>query len=174
MQDKKQELSDQDREQYLAVLNKKQELSDQDREQYLAVIKEVGLKIDVETAEVFWDWGSERDPYHLFEHGDDWEDCVGRNQWARSPGSKVWVEFGDLPKATQDALWEKHKSQLCDGMLTLGRHLVEVPDSYAIARWPRDADIATIARCVLATLKYEPHTADTAALEIALEGVIRR
>jgi hypothetical protein len=49
------------------------------------------------------------------------------------------------------------------------RHLVEVPDCFAIARWPRDADVATIARCILGTLKYEPHTADTAALRQALE-----
>ena len=52
------------------------------------------------------------------------------------------------------------------------RHLVEVPTTFAIARWPRDADVATIARCILGTLKYEPHAADTAALRRALEGVI--
>ena len=52
------------------------------------------------------------------------------------------------------------------------RHLVEVPDTFAIARWPRDADVATIARCILLTLKYESHTADTSALRRALEGVI--
>ena len=52
------------------------------------------------------------------------------------------------------------------------RHLVEVPDTFAIARWPRDADIATIARCVLATLRYEPHTADTTPLRRALESII--
>jgi len=52
------------------------------------------------------------------------------------------------------------------------RHLVEVPDTFAIARWPRDADVATIARCILGTLKYEPHTADTTALRRALESVI--
>jgi hypothetical protein len=44
------------------------------------------------------------------------------------------------------------------------RHLVEVPDTFAIARWPRDADVATIARWILGTLKYEPHAGDTAAL----------
>jgi len=44
------------------------------------------------------------------------------------------------------------------------RHLVEVPDSFAIARWSRDADVATIARCILGTLKYEPHTADITVL----------
>jgi hypothetical protein len=54
------------------------------------------------------------------------------------------------------------------------RHLVEVPDSFAIARWPRDADVATIARCMLGTLKYEPHAVDTSVLRRALEGVIER
>jgi hypothetical protein len=54
------------------------------------------------------------------------------------------------------------------------RHLVEVPDSFAVARWSRDANVVTIARCILGTLKYEPHTADTTALQRALEGVIER
>jgi len=52
------------------------------------------------------------------------------------------------------------------------RHVVEVPDTFAIARWRRDADAATIARCILATLKYEPHSADLTALKRALESVI--
>src|SRR5215831_20673071 len=52
------------------------------------------------------------------------------------------------------------------------RHVVEVPDSFAIARWPRAADVPTIARCILGTLKYEPHTADVTALRRALESVI--
>jgi hypothetical protein len=47
-----------------------------------------------------------------------------------------------------------------------------VPDTFAIARWRRDADVATIARCILGTLKYEPHTADTTVLRRALESVI--
>jgi hypothetical protein len=49
-----------------------------------------------------------------------------------------------------------------------------VPDSFAIARWSRDADVATIARCILGTLKYEPHTADTTLLRRALEDVIKQ
>ena len=52
------------------------------------------------------------------------------------------------------------------------RFLVEVPDRFAIACWSRDADVATICRCILATLKYEPHAVDTAVLRRALEGVI--
>ena len=67
------------------------------------------------------------------------------------------------------------------GQFTLGpeyappnknRFAVEVPDKFAIARWSRDADVAAIARCILWTLKYEPHTADTTVLRRALEGVI--
>ena len=52
------------------------------------------------------------------------------------------------------------------------RHAVEVPDSFAIARWRRDADVTTICRCILGTLKFEPHTADVTALRRALESLI--
>jgi hypothetical protein len=52
------------------------------------------------------------------------------------------------------------------------RFLVDVPDKFAVARWSRDADVATISRCILATLKYEPHAADVTELRRALEGVI--
>src|SRR5262249_57590230 len=55
------------------------------------------------------------------------------------------------------------------------RHLVEVPDSYAVARWPRNADAVTIARCILTTLKFEPRSAnapDITALRQALADVI--
>jgi hypothetical protein len=54
------------------------------------------------------------------------------------------------------------------------RHVVEVPDRFAVTHWRRDADVATIARCILGTLKYEPHTADTTVLRHALEGVIEQ
>ena len=52
------------------------------------------------------------------------------------------------------------------------RFLVEVPERFAVARWPRDADVSTICRCILGTLKYEPHAADVTGLRRALEGVI--
>ena len=54
------------------------------------------------------------------------------------------------------------------------RHVIEVPDKFAIARWSREADIGEIARCILGTLKYEPHAVDTTVLRDALEGVIER
>jgi hypothetical protein len=65
-----------------------------------ALRKAVGLQIDPETAEVEWTYAQEE--YQQ----------VGREYFARSPGSDVWVWFGDLPEATRDALWKKHKSHL--------------------------------------------------------------
>lgn len=52
------------------------------------------------------------------------------------------------------------------------RHIVEIPDSFASAHWSREADVATICRCILGTLKYEPHAADLTPLRSALEAVI--
>src|SRR5262249_14735005 len=77
-----------------------------------ALRKAVGLHIDPETAEVEWTYAQTLDPY-----GDDpdlpeeyWQ--VGREYFARSPGSDVWILFYDLPKEVREALWEKHKSKL--------------------------------------------------------------
>jgi hypothetical protein len=81
-------------------------------EQWLAIRKEAGLKIDPETAEVDWNYAQTLDPYGV--HGDLPEDCrqIGREYFARSPGSDIWVSFIDLPDATREALWEKHKRKL--------------------------------------------------------------
>src|SRR5215813_7157467 len=77
-----------------------------------ALRKAVGLHIDPETADVEWIYAQTLDPY-----GDDpnlpeeyWQ--IGREYFARSPGSDVWVWFGDLPDATRKALWERHRSKL--------------------------------------------------------------
>jgi hypothetical protein len=62
-------------------------------EEWLAVRKEAALKIDPETAEVFWNYGQTLDPYGVL---DEWElpeefHQVGREYWARSPGSDIWL-----------------------------------------------------------------------------------
>src|SRR6266699_3201172 len=77
-----------------------------------ALRKTVGLQIDPETAEVEWVYAQTLDPY-----GDDPdlpEECqqVGREYFARSPGSDVWINFRDLPEAPRTMLWEKLKSKL--------------------------------------------------------------
>ena len=81
-------------------------------EEWLAIRKEAGLKIDAEIAEVHWTYAQTLDPYGIYPEPPDecWQ--VGREYFARSPGSDIWVEFGDLPEATRDALWEKYSQKL--------------------------------------------------------------
>ena len=83
-----------------------------EREIWLAIRKEAGLKIDPETAEVEWIYGLTLDPYGVYPDLPEEYQQVGREYFARSPGSDVWVNFDDLPAATDDALWEKHRSNL--------------------------------------------------------------
>lgn len=78
-----------------------------------AIRKEVGLRINPETAEVAWNYIEILDP-----HDDgiildpEARGCIGRGYFARSPGIKIWVEFGDLPEETAKALWGDHKKEL--------------------------------------------------------------
>jgi hypothetical protein len=81
-------------------------------EQWLAVRKDIGLKIDPKTAEVDWTYAQTLDPYGVGPELPEEYQQVGREYFARSPGGDVWVWFGDLPQATRDALWQKHKRKL--------------------------------------------------------------
>jgi hypothetical protein len=83
-------------------------------ERWLAMRKEEALKIDAETAEVAWWYAQTSDPYGVM---DEWElpeefHQIGREYFARAPGSDIWVLFGDLPPETKDKLWNKHKRKL--------------------------------------------------------------
>ena len=80
--------------------------------EYLAIRKEEGLKIDPSTAEVDWTYALVIDPYGVCTDVPEEYHCVGREYFARRPGSDVWVVFGDLPEKTRDALWKRHKSEL--------------------------------------------------------------
>jgi hypothetical protein len=61
--------------------------------QWLAIRKEAGLKLDLETAEVEWCYAQTLDPYGV--DPDLPEQCqqIGREYFARSPASDVWVNF---------------------------------------------------------------------------------
>jgi hypothetical protein len=90
------------------------EQESQEFQEFLAIRKEAGLKIDPATAEVDWEYGRLADPYGIrpdLPEGEEYQQ-IGRVYLARSPGSDIWVWFGDLPEATDDALWEKHKHKL--------------------------------------------------------------
>jgi hypothetical protein len=81
-------------------------------EQWLAIRKEAGLHIDPETAEVEWWYALTLDPYGVHPELPEEYQQVGREYFARSPETDIWVCFSDLPGATRDALWEKHRSRV--------------------------------------------------------------
>lgn len=83
-----------------------------DVERWLAIRKAEELKINPETAEVDWTCAQTLDPYGVKPELPEEYQQIGRAYFARSPGSDVWVEFGDLPEATRDALWAKHSRKL--------------------------------------------------------------
>jgi hypothetical protein len=76
------------------------------KEQWLAIRKRAARKIDPETAEVDWVYGQTLDPYGIYGEPPEEHWQVGREYFARFPGSDIWVWFGDLPIATRDALWK--------------------------------------------------------------------
>jgi hypothetical protein len=88
------------------------ELADRIDVEWLAIRSEAGRQIDPDISEVDWEYGQVLDPYGI--DAELPEECqqVGRNYFARSPRSDVWVSFHDLPTATRDALWEKHGTKL--------------------------------------------------------------
>jgi len=81
-------------------------------DQWLKIRKEAGLRINPETAEVEWCYGQTLDPYGI--HPELPEECqqIGREYFARSPESDIWVWFGDLPNEVEEKLWKMHRSKL--------------------------------------------------------------
>jgi hypothetical protein len=84
-----------------------------DRDEYEAFLdrkRQIGLMIDPATAETMFHYADVGDPYDVlgreFQTG-----CVGRERLARAPGGK-WVNFGELPDATRDALWARDGRKL--------------------------------------------------------------
>jgi hypothetical protein len=91
----------------------KKSFDDQEIKQWLQIRVDEGLKIDPETAEVDWCYAYVVDPYGLDPDLPEEYRCVGREYFARSPGSEIWVAFYQLPEATRDRLWEKRSEELC-------------------------------------------------------------
>ena len=77
-----------------------------------ALRKEVGRHIDPDTAEVDWVYAQVLDPYGDGRDLPEESQQVGRDYFARSPGSNLWIWFHDLPDATADRLLEKHEHKL--------------------------------------------------------------
>jgi hypothetical protein len=96
----------------MATPENKEQADELTVEKWLAIRKEAGLTIDPEAAEVFWIYGQIADPYNVRPDLREECDCIGRIYFARSPNSDIWVEFNDLPDATQEALWQRHQRNL--------------------------------------------------------------
>jgi hypothetical protein len=76
--------------------------------EFRKLMKMEGRKIDARSADFYWEHGQVLDPYGFGipkEH-----ECIGRIYFARALGSDIWVEFGDLPDETSNALWERLRS----------------------------------------------------------------
>jgi hypothetical protein len=78
-------------------------------EAFLAEAKAEAQKIDAETAEVTWDWREFFDPYCIYSRPSEFHFQVGREYFARNPGSDVWVHFADLPAEMRLKLRHKRK-----------------------------------------------------------------
>jgi hypothetical protein len=79
-------------------------------EQWLQARKEEATRIDPDTAEVFWTYERTLDPYGLDPDLSEELQQIGREWFARTPGSDIWVWFGDLPIETRKRLERKHES----------------------------------------------------------------
>lgn len=77
---------------------------------FYALMKIAGQLIDPATCEVDWIYAQTNDPYNVHPDLPPEACCVGREYFARNPGSDVWVWFGDLPKATREALHHKEQT----------------------------------------------------------------
>jgi len=82
-------------------------MTEDEIKQFRAVRKEAGRHIDPATAEVMWVYAQTLDPYGIKELPEECQQ-IGREYFARSPGSDMWVSFGDLPKDVIDKLWDMH------------------------------------------------------------------
>ena len=80
-------------------------------ERWLAGRKEAGRKIDPETAEIVCVFAQTLDPYGVYPKIPEGYWQVGRECFVRSPGSKGWVLWDDLPAATRRALTKKQESK---------------------------------------------------------------
>jgi len=81
-------------------------------EHFHTLMRAIGSQIDPDTAEVLWLYAQVFDPYGIYPELPEDHQCVGRAYFAVAPEAGIWVEFGDLPEETRDALWEKHSSRL--------------------------------------------------------------
>jgi hypothetical protein len=88
---------------------------------WLAVRKEAGRHIDPKTAVVTWEYAQTMDPYGIDPNLPEEMSQIGREYFARAPGSKIWVHFNDLPLRTARALVKMYHYRMCSFVVGGGR-----------------------------------------------------
>jgi len=81
-------------------------------------VRAEALRIDPERAEVAFWWADDDDPYQVSGMPVELSLCIGREHFARNPGSDIWIWFDDLPKETAEKLKHRRKPSFtitCDG-----------------------------------------------------------
>jgi hypothetical protein len=79
------------------IAERKRKGNDSETKAWLDKRKREALLIDPATAEVDWSFGQTLDPYGMIPDLPEKLQQVGREYFARRPGSDIWVHFGDLP-----------------------------------------------------------------------------
>ena len=75
--------------------------------EWLESRKEIGRQINPEAVDVTWQFEPVLDPYRICKDLPDQLQLEGREYFARSLDTKVWVSFDDLPKSSRDRLWRR-------------------------------------------------------------------
>ena len=88
---------------------------------WLAQRKQAALNIDPETAQVMWAYADLTDPYGVDPPRPGEHRTCGKAFFARAPRGEIWVSFYDLPDATREALWRKHRANRFNDELSIDR-----------------------------------------------------
>ena len=82
---------------------------------WLGIYRKEGLRLDPKTANILQNYRVWMDdPYGVYGI----EDCTGRADFARAPGSDLWVLWDDLPKKTQRKLEKRLSEDRADSQET--------------------------------------------------------
>ena len=80
-----------------------------------AIFKEAAKTINPATAKVMCARVQVIDPYGILDPFPEEGDCIGKDYFARAPGSDIWVVFSDLPQSVVDELWKRIERNDPDG-----------------------------------------------------------
>jgi hypothetical protein len=98
-----------------------------------------GGLIDPDTSEISWRHACMFDPYNDGLELTEELQLVGREQYARAPGTAVWVHLRDLPEPTRDAIWKRYEQLQRRGRLLVGVSSVHCPMCRTEDLWPMSA-----------------------------------